>query len=61
MKRRDLIHHLESNGCVLLREGKHTIYANGNRRAAVPRHTEIANTTARRICDDLAIPRVEQK
>jgi hypothetical protein len=32
-----------------------------NRRAAVPRHTEIANLTADRICDDLAIPRVEKK
>lgn len=56
MKRRDLIRHLESNGCVLLREGKHTIYGNGTRRAAVPRHTEIANLTAERICADLAIP-----
>jgi predicted RNA binding protein YcfA (HicA-like mRNA interferase family) len=61
MKRRDLIRHLERNGCVLLREGKHTIYANGSRRAAVPRHSEIANLTADRICDDLAIPRLEKK
>jgi hypothetical protein len=29
MKRRDLIRHIESNGCVLLREGKHAIYARG--------------------------------
>ena len=44
MKRRDLIGYLEQHGCVLLREGKHTIYANGSRRATVPRHTEIATT-----------------
>jgi hypothetical protein len=61
MKRRDLIRHLELHGCVVLREGKYTIYANGNRRAAVPRHTEIATLTAERICDDLAIPRLEKK
>ncbi len=61
MKRRDLIRYLEQHGCTLVREGKHAIYANGNRRAAVPRHTEIANLTAVRICDDLAIPRMEKK
>lgn len=61
MKRRDLIRHLERHGCVLVREGKHTVYANNNRTAAVPRHTEIANLTATRICDDLAIPRLEKK
>ena len=61
MKRRDLIRHLEQHGCVLLREGKHTIYAKEGRIAAVPRHTEIANLTAARICDDLAIPRLEKK
>ena len=61
MKRRDLIRHLEEHGCVLLREGKHTIYANGSRRAAVPRHSEIAGLTAARICAGLAIPRPPKK
>jgi mRNA interferase HicA len=61
MKRRDLIRHLEEHGCVLLREGKHTIYVNGSRRAAVPRHIEIANLTAARICASLGIERPPKK
>jgi len=60
MKRTDLIRHLESNGCVFFREGaKHTIYRNVTTGAmsAVPRHREIKNILARKICDDLGIPR----
>jgi mRNA interferase HicA len=44
MKRHDLIRHLESHGCYLLRDrGKHSVYVNpANRRtSAVPRHREI--------------------
>jgi mRNA interferase HicA len=44
MKRRELIKHLEKNGCYLDREGgKHSIYRNpaNGRCAAVPRHREI--------------------
>jgi hypothetical protein len=41
MMRRDLTGDLEEHGCVLLREGEHAIYAQGSRRATVPRHTEI--------------------
>lgn len=64
MRRRDLIRHLEANGCVFLREGaNHTIYVNpeNGRRAPVPRHNEISNEisnfTARAVCDQLEIPR----
>lgn len=59
MKRRELIRHLEANGCVLLREGhSHSIYENvaQNRRAPVPRHREIPGPLARVICRQLGIP-----
>ena len=59
MKRRDLIRHLESHGCRLLREGmKHSIYYNpaNGRTATAPRHSEIADRLARKIFRDLEIP-----
>ena len=58
MKRRDLIAHLQQHGCLLGREGaKHSWWGNpqSNRRTAVPRHSEIGNTLARKICRDLGI------
>jgi predicted RNA binding protein YcfA (HicA-like mRNA interferase family) len=60
MKRRDLIRHLKRHGCELDREGgRHSIYRNrvNGRCAAVPRHREIKETTARTICDQLELPR----
>ncbi|ABA21559.1 conserved hypothetical protein [Trichormus variabilis ATCC 29413] len=60
MKRRELIRHLEENGCLFLREGgKHTIYYNpiNNRTSAVPRHTEIVDVLVVKICKDLEIAR----
>ena len=59
MKRRDLIRHLEENGCQELREGsKHTVYVNPRQKkvSAVPRHNEINEILARKICRDLEIP-----
>ncbi len=59
MKRVDLIRHLESNGCRLLREGgNHSVYIHvaNNRSSAVPRHREINEYLARKICRDLEIP-----
>ena len=59
MKRADLVRHLESHGCQLLREGgKHTVYINrGTRKVTtVPRHREINEHLARKICKDLEIP-----
>jgi predicted RNA binding protein YcfA (HicA-like mRNA interferase family) len=59
MKRRDLIHHLEAHGCRLLREGgRHGIYVNPtmNATSAVPRHNEIYESLARKICRDLQVP-----
>jgi mRNA interferase HicA len=59
MKRRDLIRHLDRNGCQLLREGgRHSVYYNlaNNHTSAVPRHNEVKENLVRRICKDLDIP-----
>ncbi len=59
MKRRDLIRHLESHGCELLREGgSHSVYINRENRkvSTVPRHREINEHLARKICRDLEAP-----
>lgn len=59
MKCRDLIQHLEAYGCEMLREGgNHTVYVNRARRktTAVPRHREVNEFLARKICRDLEIP-----
>lgn len=60
MKRKDLLTHLRRHGCLLYREGgRHSIYYNpvNNKTSSVPRHREIANFLARKICRDLGIPR----
>ncbi|HNY39111.1 MAG TPA: addiction module toxin, HicA family [Bryobacteraceae bacterium] len=60
MKRVDLIRHVERQGCQFLREGdNHTIYVNRAHRcsSAIPRHREVNEFLARKICDDLRIPR----
>ena len=58
MKRGDLLRHLERCGCQLHHEGtRHTIYknpANGNK-TSVPRHMEVDNRLARKICKQLGI------
>jgi mRNA interferase HicA len=59
MKRRNLLRHLSSHGCALLREGgRHSWWHNPaqNRRTAVPRHNEISDHLARKICKDLGVP-----
>jgi predicted RNA binding protein YcfA (HicA-like mRNA interferase family) len=59
MKRRDLIRHLERNGCRLLREGgRHTVYVNPETRkcSTVPRHRDVLDFTAKKICKDLDVP-----
>lgn len=60
MKRRELIRHLEAHGCEFLREGSdHTVYVNrsAQKTSTIPRHTEINDFLARKICRDLQIPR----
>jgi len=59
MKRRDLIRHLERHGCEFLREGgNHTVYVNRRARksSTMPRHREVFDFLARKICRDLEIP-----
>lgn len=59
MKRRELLRHLRAHGCRLLREGsRHSWWHNPaqNKRSAVPRHTDIDEDLARKICRDLGIP-----
>lgn len=58
MKRQDLIRHLSQQGCRLVREGgEHSIWENpvNNRRTSVPRHREIPEFTAMRICKQLEL------
>jgi mRNA interferase HicA len=59
MKRRDLLRHLRKHGCRFVREGwEHSIWENPvtGRRTSVPRHREIPDYTAARICKQLGIP-----
>jgi mRNA interferase HicA len=62
MKRQGLLRHLHDHGCAQLREGaRHSWWHNPalNKRSAVPRHTEIADILAKKICKDLGIPLVK--
>lgn len=61
MKRGVLLRHLTAMGCALLREGgRHSWWHNPaqNRRSAIPRHNEIDDLLARKICRDLGVPPV---
>ncbi|MBF0627566.1 MAG: type II toxin-antitoxin system HicA family toxin [Magnetococcales bacterium] len=58
MKRSDLLRYLQLQGCEWLREGgRHSWWWNPaeNQRSAVPRHQEIPDLLARKICRDLGI------
>jgi hypothetical protein len=59
MKQRELLRHLRRHGCFLKREGKeHELWSNPQTGhiEAVPRHQEIPNQLARKICRALAVP-----
>ena len=61
MKRRQLLRHILENGCLLLREGaRHSVYYNpaSGKVSTVPRHTEVNDFLARKICRDLGIPQI---
>ena len=58
MKRNDLLRHLRIYGCYLKREGaSHSIWMNPatGEQEAIPRHTEISNLLARKICRGLSV------
>jgi len=59
MKRHELLRHLRHYGCILKREGaRHSLYQNpvNGIVEAIPRHVEIDNKLAERICKELEIP-----
>jgi len=59
MKRKELLSYLQSQGCAFVREGgRHSWWSNPalNKRSAVPRHNEIKDVLAGKICKDLGIP-----
>ncbi|WP_412062168.1 type II toxin-antitoxin system HicA family toxin [Rubrivirga sp. IMCC45206] len=61
MKQRALLKHLRRFGCHLKRQGRsHELWTNPATGAveAVPRHTEIPNVLARKICRGLSVPEI---
>ncbi len=57
MKRTLLIKHLKKHNAYLVREGgMHSIYQRGDLKTQIPRHVEIVDQLARKICKDLDIP-----
>ncbi len=60
MKRIDLIRHIRLYGCRLVREGgRHSIFKNvlSGKTSSVPRHMEVDDFLAKKICKDLGIPK----
>ncbi|MEW5877994.1 MAG: type II toxin-antitoxin system HicA family toxin [Acidobacteriota bacterium] len=59
MKRDELLRYLRANGCELLREGaRHSWWRNtaSGKRSSIPRHVEIPDLLAKKICNDLGVP-----
>ena len=59
MKRLDLLRRLQAHGCTLKREGgSHSLWRNPRtgEMQAVPRHSEIGESLARKICRKLSVP-----
>jgi predicted RNA binding protein YcfA (HicA-like mRNA interferase family) len=59
LKRVDLVRHIEQHRCEILREGgSHSVFVNraARKTSTVPRHREINDFLARKICRDLEIP-----
>jgi predicted RNA binding protein YcfA (HicA-like mRNA interferase family) len=59
MKREALLRLLRKHGCYLKREGRsHSLWVNPQTGAmeAIPRHGEIANRLAAKICKGLSVP-----
>jgi mRNA interferase HicA len=61
MKRGTLLKHLRRYGCVLKREGRPLLLwmnPGTGEVEAVPRHTEVANQLAKKICRGHSIPEI---
>ncbi|MEK7181291.1 MAG: type II toxin-antitoxin system HicA family toxin [Patescibacteria group bacterium] len=64
MKRRDLLNYIYKNGCVFIREGaRHSVFFNPatKRISTIPRHAEINNFLAKKICRDLGVSEINKK
>jgi len=64
VKRTKFLRYLRGHGCQFEREGaKHSWWWNPelNKRSAVPRHNEIVDLLARKICKDLGIPPIRRR
>lgn len=64
MKRKKLITYLYDNGCVFVREGaRHSVFFNPSigKSSTVPRHNEVDNDLAKKICKDLGITPINKK
>jgi mRNA interferase HicA len=57
MKRRDLLKHLSEHGCRFVREGSIWENPDTKQRSSVPRHSEVNDFTANKICKTLSIPK----
>jgi mRNA interferase HicA len=63
MKRSALLRHLRRYGCYLKREGaEHSLWSNPQTGLieAVPRHTEIPDKLAKKICKGLSVPEINR-
>lgn len=63
MKRNRLLDYLARHKCFLFREGrKHSVYYNpkNERTSTVPRHREIDDLLANKICRDLGVPEIKK-
>ena len=63
MKRKDLIRYLLKNGCIFIREGaNHSVFFNPllNKTSTVPRHSEVNDFLAKKICRDLGITPIKK-
>jgi len=61
VKRNVLLRHLRRQGCYLKREGRaHSLWSNPATGVVetIPRHTEIPNGLARKICRNLSVPEI---
>jgi predicted RNA binding protein YcfA (HicA-like mRNA interferase family) len=64
MKRKKLIRHLLKQGCIFIREGvKHSVFYNPllKKTSTIPRHSEIDDFLAKKICKDLGISPPKKK
>jgi mRNA interferase HicA len=64
VKRNEFLKHLHYQGCILKREGgNHSIYYNPSNKkvSSVPRHNDIREILAEKICKDLDIISLKKK